>query len=387
MKIVKWLVLVLVLLVAVLAAGGFTWFKNYFAWGQQVLSQTSVSPVAHSVEVVATGLKVPWSVVFPNPDQIMVSERTGQIRLIDDGQLLAEPIYEFAEVIANGEGGLMSIALSPEFDQDRQLFACLVYAEGSTPKLKVVRLSYADGRLSDQQTVIDQIPAAQAHDGCRVRFGPDGKLYVTTGDALDKDLAQEVSQLNGKILRLNPDGSIPQDNPFPNSPVFSLGHRNPQGLDWHPVTGQLYATEHGPSIFDGPAGGDEVNLIEAGGNYGWPLVSHHRNQPGLIAPLTTFTPAEAPGSGSFYAGTVFPQWQNDYFIGALKGEGIIRIRFDQQNPTQILELEKVAGIEAGRVRDVVTGPDGLIYFTSSNQDGRGTIQPGDDKVYRLVPEN
>lgn len=362
------------------------WMKKYFAVGIEALQQSRISSVAYQVEPVITGLEVPWSVVFPSSSQMLISERPGRIRLSENQELVAEPIYTFSEVVASGEGGLMSLALSPTFDQDQLVYACLVYAERTIPKLKVVSLNFSDRTLTDQQTIIDQIPAAQFHDGCRIRFGLDGKLYVTTGDALDKALAQEVGRYNGKILRLNPDGSFPEDNPFPNSAVYSYGHRNPQGIDWHPETGHLYETEHGPSIFDGPAGGDEVNLIQPGGNYGWPLVSHDENQPGLIAPLTTFTPAEAPGSGSFYSGKVFPQWKNDFFIGALKGEGIIRIRFDQNNPSHIVELEKISKISVGRVRDVVEGPDGFIYFTTSNQDGRGTVQPGDDKVYRLVPE-
>jgi glucose/arabinose dehydrogenase len=174
--------------------------------------------------------------------------------------------------------------------------------------------------------VIDAIPSASNHAGCRLAFAPDGTLFVTAGDALQSQNAQDVSSLAGKnyvSIRMAVFRRIIL-SPIP--PVYSLGHRNPQGLDWDPDTGLLYATEHGPSGFDGAPGGDEINLIQAGGNYGWPLVSHEETLEGTIPPLITFTPAEAPAAAIFYSGGVFPQYAGDFFFGALRGEGLVRVR-------------------------------------------------------------
>lgn len=211
-------------------------------------------------------------------------------------------------------------------------------------------------------------------------------MYVSTGDARQKERAQDLGFLGGKILRLNADGTIPADNPIAGSPVYSYGHRNPQGFDWHPATGMLVATEHGPSGNDGPGGGDELNIIKANQNYGWPEISHKKAKAGMVSPLLEWTPAIAPASGMFYKGSIFPQFANNYFFGMLRGTGIVRVVFDEQNSEKVLKTEKLPGIEVGRVRDIVEGPDGYIYFTTSNRDGRGKANDGDDHIFRLVPK-
>lgn len=187
-------------------------------------------------------------------------------------------------------------------------------------------------------------------------------------------------------MRLNADGSIPSDNQFANSYVYSLGHRNSQGIDWYPGTNQLFSTEHGPSGFDGPPGGDEFNIIYPGKNYGWPEVSHEETDPKYIDPLIVFTPAEAPASGMFYSGTTFPQFTNNFFYGALRGEGIIRIQLDPDDITQVISYEKLDIGDLGRIREVAEGPDGFIYFSTSNTDGRGNPRPTNDTIYRIVPQ-
>lgn len=335
------------------------------------------------IEAVASGLDTPWDIVFTSPTRMLVTERPGQIRVVENGVLEKQPIHVFSEVVEKGEDGLMSLALDPNYPQNHFLYAAIAYADGQRLWLKVMRFVDAGDTLADSFMVIDRIPAAQYHSGCRIAFGPDGKLYITTGDATDGNLAQDLESLAGKILRINSDGTIPADNPFVGSAIWSYGHRNPQGLAWQPDTGILYETEHGPTVFDGPAGGDEVNVIERGGNYGWPLVSHEKSRAGMISPLLVFTPAEAPGSLMIYSGRVFPEWRGDLFFGALKGEGLMRIRLDESNPKQIASYGKLREVSFGRIRAVVEGPDGNIYFTTSNRDGRGQPSPLDDRIFRL----
>ncbi len=232
---------------------------------------TSATPTAvdFQVETVAEGLDTPWDLAFAPDGRIFFTERPGRLRVIEGGRLRPEPVATIPEVVERGEGGLLGLALDPDFAGNGHLYLYHTYS-GSDGGLRnrVVRYTLADRAgargLTEPRVILDDIPAAAIHNGGRIAFGPDGKLYVTTGDAAAPALAQDRDSLAGKILRLNPDGSVPDDNPFPGSPVYSYGHRNPQGLAWQPGTGQLYATEHGPSAHD------EVNLIAPGDNYGWP---------------------------------------------------------------------------------------------------------------------
>jgi aldose sugar dehydrogenase len=338
------------------------------------------------VQLVASGLDTPWAIVFTAPDRMLVTERPGQVRVIENGVLRDEPLSIFPEVVERGEDGAMAMTLDPEYVTNRFVYVAVAYGAGDRLVLKVVRLRDTGDRLIDPQAIVDGLPAARFHAGSRIAFGPDGKLYVTTGDATEKERAQDRSSLAGKVLRYNADGSIPADNPFPGSPIWSLGHRNSQGIAWHPETGRLYATEHGPSVIDGPAGGDEVNLIERGANYGWPLVSHEKRRAGTEAPLLTFTPAEAPASLMIYSGRVFPEWKGQLFFGALKGEGLMRLRLDPDDPKKIVAYGKLREVQYGRIRDVIEGPDGFIYFTTSNRDGRGRPGPVDDRIFRIRPK-
>ena len=336
------------------------------------------------IESVAEGLTVPWSIVFTSRDRILITERGGEIREIVGGELNPEPLMVFEDVSARGEAGLMGLTADPQYESNRYLYACYAYAGSSGSANRVVRLVDNVDSVSLDAVILDTLPSANNHAGCRVRFGPDGKLYVTNGDALEPSSAQYLNSMAGKILRINPDGSIPEDNPFRGSPVWSYGHRNPQGIDWQPESGLMYSTEHGPSGFDGPQGGDEINLIQAGGNYGWPLVSHDKVKEGTIAPIIQFTPAEAPASLSFYSSDVLPMFTGNLFFGALRGEGLVMIKLSDSDPSEIILVEKIIS-NFGRVRDVVQGPDGFIYFSTSNRDGRGRAQEGDDHIYRVVP--
>jgi glucose/arabinose dehydrogenase len=339
---------------------------------------------SYSIEIIAENLYVPWSIVFTGSNRILVTERNGSLRVIENGRLVDEPIHKFT-VVHEGEGGLMGLALDPEFIQNKLIYISYAYEKEGDVFVKIVRFKDDGTSLSEEKTLLDNIPGAGFHDGCRLRFGPDKKLYITTGDAGNRDAAQDISKLGGKILRINPDGSIPEDNPFHNSPVWSCGHRNPQGIDWYPGTDIMYETEHGPSGFDGPGGGDEVNIIEKGKNYGWPVVHHKMHKDGMEDPVLEFTPAIAPASGMFYRSDVIPEFKNNFFFGCLRGEGIMRVVVDEKEPAKVISFGMLKDVDFGRIRDIAEAPDGSIYFSTSNRDGRGSVRVGDDKIYRIRP--
>ena len=347
---------------------------------------TPTVPAATSwqVEEVARGLEVPWSIVFTSAERLLVSERPGRVREIVDGQLNPEALYTFSDVVTIEETGLMGMVLDPNYSENETLYACYTSQDANGMFDRVVRLIDNGDSLTLDGILLESIPAAKYHAGCRLGIGPDEKLYITSGDARVPSSAQDLDSLAGKILRVNLDGSIPADNPFPGSAVYSYGHRNPQGLAWQPGSGRLYAAEHGPSGSDGPGGGDEINLILPGANYGWPLVSHDATLEGTESPLIQFTPAVAPAAAMFYSGDVLPMFDGKFFFGALRGEGVVMVTIPAENPKSIEDVQWIVS-DVGRVREVTQSPDGLIYFTTSNQDGRGTYRAGGDRVYRIVP--
>lgn len=348
------------------------------------------SPQANTnfrVETVVGGLQVPWSIVWSPDGRLIFTERPGRVRVVENRKLRDQPLFTVPDVEPSGESGLMSIALHPQFASNHLLYLSYAYG-GNGVRVRVVRYRETPTGFVDRKVIIEDIPAAQFHAGCRVRFGPDGKLYVTTGDATRRELAQRLDSLAGKTLRLNDDGSVPSDNPFVGQAnarpeIWSYGHRNAQGMDWQPGSGLMFQTEHGPSGFDGPGGGDEVNIVEKGKNYGWPIIHHTESRNGLESPLLEYTPACAPASGTFYRGSVFPQFRGNFFFGCLRGERIIRVVL---NGRQVASQENLLSQKYGRIRDVAEGPDGLLYFSTSNRDGRGTPATDDDRIIRLVPE-
>jgi glucose/arabinose dehydrogenase len=338
------------------------------------------------VETVAENLAVPWAIAFAPDGRIFFTERPGRVRVIEQGRLRPEPLATIAEVASASEAGLMDMKLHPQFAQNRLLYLAYAYRAGDM-RVRVVRYQETGSGLSNPMVIIESIPAAENHAGCRLGFGPDGKLYVTTGDATDRRLAQRLDSLAGKTLRLNDDGSLPADNPFvgrqgARGEIWSFGHRNAQGMDWQPGTGLMFQTEHGPSGFDGPGGGDEVNIVEAGKNYGWPTVHHTESREGMVSPILVYTPAVAPASGTFYRGSAFPDYRGNLFFGCLRGRRIIRVVLDGR---RVVSQEDLLSDQYGRIREVAEGPDGAIYFSTSNRDGRGTAAASDDRILRLVP--
>lgn len=338
------------------------------------------------VETVATGLQVPWGFAFLPNRNLLFTERPGSVRIIENGKLRAEPVYTVPDVEQSSESGLMDISLHPNFSTNNFIYLAYAYDTGDT-KVKVVRYRFDGNRFLEPTVIIENIPAAPNHAGMRARFGPDGKLYVTTGDATDRNLAQQMNSLAGKTLRLNDDGTVPSDNPFLNQKdsrpeIWTLGHRNAQGLAWQPGSGLMFQTEHGPSGFDGPGGGDEVNIVEQGKNYGWPTIHHRETQAGLEPPLLEYTPACAPASGMFYNGSAFPAFKGNFFFGCLRGTRIIRVTLNGRN---VVSQENMLDDTFGRIREMAEGPDGYIYFSTSNRDGRGRPAAEDDRIMRLVP--
>ena len=359
--------------------------------GAGELAAAENGAVRFRVETVVGGLTVPWAIAFTSDGRMLFTERPGRVRVFENGKLRAEPLATIPDVEPTGESGLMGLALHPQFADNHLLYLAYAYRNANgEQRVRVVRFREAGTTLTDRKLIIEDIPAAQFHAGTRLRFGPDGKLYITTGDATTGEIAQQLNSLGGKTLRLNDDGSVPPDNPFVNQQgarpeIWTYGHRNSQGLDFQPGTNLMFQTEHGPSGFDGPGGGDEVNIVERGKNYGWPLIHHTQTRAGLEAPLLEYTPAVAPSGATFYRGTNpngFTQLKGNFFFACLRGETIIRVVLDGR---RVVSQERLLEHQYGRLRDVVEGPDGALYFATSNRDGRGSPARDDDRIMRLVP--
>ncbi len=338
-------------------------------------SVTSAAGQNYQVETVAEGLEVPWAIAFSPDGRIFVTERIGQLRVIENGNLNPEPIKILH--VGGFEGGLLGIALDPNFEENHHIYLYFTYNDFLSTFNKLSRFTESDNKLSDEKVLLDKIPGGPIHDGGRIKFGPDSTLYITTGEAGNPGLAQDLDSLGGKILRINSDGTIPDDNPFANSPVFSFGHRNPQGLDWDPETGKLVISEHGSRAHD------EVNVIESGKNYGWPDIVGDEKKLGLISPLLhTGDETWAPSGATFYNSDNIPEWENMYFIATLRGNHLRMLDLDL-NSNQVLSSEALFS-EFGRLRDASMGLDGNLYILTSNRDGRGSPASNDDRIFRIV---
>jgi glucose/arabinose dehydrogenase len=354
--------------------------------GAGEIESSAQTQSSFKVETVIPNLEIVWSIVWTPDGRMLFTERPGRVRVYENGRLRPQPLFVLPDVEPRGESGLMSIVLHPQFASNHLLYLSYAY-NSNGQKVRVARYRETPDGFVDRKVIIENIPAAQFHAGCRLRFGPDGKLYITTGDATDRQIAQQLSSLGGKTLRLNDDGTVPSDNPFvghsdARPEIWTYGNRNSQGIDFQPGTNLLWETEHGPSGFDGPGGGDEVNILERGKNYGWPVIHHRATHEGMESPILEYTPACAPGSGMFYLGSQFPQFKGNFFFGCLVGERIIRV---VTSGRQVVSQENLLERKYGRIRDVAEGPDGYIYFSTSNRDGRGSPASDDDRILRLVP--
>lgn len=321
------------------------------------------------VSVVAEDLEIPWEIVFLPDGDMLVTQRPGRIVRLGAGDRHA---FSVPDVRHAGEGGLMGLTLHPNFAGDPLLYVCLTAEGPDGLENRVERYRLGEAGLSDRTLILGGIPGAHFHDGCRLEFGPDGLLYVTTGDAGEPARAQNRESPAGKILRLTPDGEVPPGNPF-GSPIYSYGHRNPQGLTWD-ERGRLWSTEHGRSGF--ASGFDELNLIEPGANYGWPEIQGDEEAPGMLRPVVHSGPdyTWAPAGAAHHEGRIF--------FGGLRGEALYEARLGMGGSPQIrAHFHR----EFGRIRVVRVGPDGMLYFATSNRDNRGRIRSGDDKIVRVDP--
>jgi aldose sugar dehydrogenase len=320
------------------------------------------------VQVLAQNLDVPWAIDIAEDGRLFFTERTGSVMVVDkNGSLLSDPVA-YINVMQNGESGLLGLVLHPNFTENHLLYVYHTYSNNSDVLNKVLMLTENDNKIVESKVLIDNIPAAERNDGGRIKFGPDGKLYIATGDAQQPELAQDAGSLAGKILRLNSDGSIPEDNPFEGSPVYSYGHRNIQGLTWHPLSEGLYASEHGPE------GNDEINLIKPGSNYGWPIEDCNAEK--FEKPILCFNPAVAP-AGMTFAALDRLGYQNDILLATLKAQHIRLVDLESDVESNIL-----TGF--GRIRDIVEAADGSLYVATSNRDGRAVPSQNDDKILRII---
>lgn len=331
------------------------------------------------MSVVAQNLDTPWAIAFlPDPpdgeagNSILVTERQGTVRLVDGNGLQETPVATLSSVREISEGGLLGITIHPDFISNNYVYLYYTYAGDSNQTLnRVVRMTYVNGGLEDEQIIVDQIPGAPNHNGGRIKFGPDNFLYITTGDAQNPSLAQDVNSMAGKILRVTDSGAPAPGNPFENR-IYSYGHRNPQGIAWD-REGRLWSTEHGRSGV--LSGLDELNMIEPGKNYGWPTIQGDETRTGMETPkLNSGSITWAPAGADFVG--------NSLFFAGLRGQTLYEAIINRDE----ISLKEHFKTEFGRLREVILGPDNLLYITTSNQDGRGNPVLDDDKIIRLNPK-
>lgn len=343
-----------------------------------------------SVETVAKGLVHPWALTFLPDGRMLVTERPGRMRIVTTDGELSNPIEGVPEVFAQGQGGLLDVVLAPDFDSTGTIyFSYAEPREGGRNGTAVARARLVEGngapRLEELQVIFRQQPSYQAnvHFGSRIVIAPDGNLFVTLGERFQMQYAQDLSRHWGKVVRISPDGSVPQDNPFvgredARPEIWSYGNRNPQAAALHPETGELWIVDHGPR------GGDEVNVVRKGLNYGWPVINYGRHysgqdipeeREGMEQPLYYWDPSIAPSGMAFYTSDRAPQWRGNLFVGALAGRHLARLVLDGEEVTA--EEQLLTDLNE-RIRDVEQGPDGAIYVAIDSANGR---------IVRVTPRN
>lgn len=334
---------------------------------------------AFKVVVLIEGLDHPWGLAFLPEGRLLVTERSGRLRLVNEGRLDPRPIEGLPAISSYGQGGLLDVALHPDFARNRLVYLSYAAAGPGGFGTEVARGRLADHRLENMEVVFRALPKFDGgrHFGSRLVFGTDGLLYISLGDRGHRPNGQDLSTHPGSIIRVRDDGSVPQDNPFVDKSgarpeIFTYGNRNVQGMTLEPGTGKVWAHEHGPQ------GGDELNVLRAGTNYGWPIITYGRNygigtkigegtrKKGMAQPVLHWTPSIAPSGMSFYDGDRFPGWKGNLFVGSLKFEYLARLELDGE---RVVHQERLIEGVIGRIRDVRRGPDGFIYLLSDERDG------------------
>jgi len=331
-----------------------------------------------------SGLDTPWEILWGPDNYLWFTERKGTVSRLNPGNGQRNVILTIPDVFEYGEGGLLGMALHPDFQNDPAVYLVYNYTSGSSIKERLVKYNWNGSELTNAETLIENISANSYHNGSRLVFGPDGKLYMSTGDAGNTSNSQNMNSLSGKILRINQDGSIPADNPFPDSYIWALGLRNTQGLVFSPE-GILYGSEHGPDT------DDEINLLEQGRNYGWPSVAGFCNLPSettfctennVREPLAAWTPTLAVAGLVYYNHTDIPEWQHSLLMTSLKAGKLVSLKLSADGLSVISQDEWFVN-HYGRLRDVCISPGGSLYIAVSNRDGRGTPRPGDDRIVEI----
>ena len=319
------------------------------------------NPTTNELTVVASDLDAPWSIQKAG-ESFYISERDGAIVTIADGEVTRQPVQLERELAAQSEAGFMGFVLAPDFEESQEAYAYYTYQGGDGTYNRIVKLELADNEWQETGVLLDDIPSGNLHAGGRLAIGPDDKLYATVGDIYEEQLAQTTDSLNGKILRLELDGSVPSDNPLEDSYVYSYGHRNPQGLTWL-SDGIFYASEHGSQA------NDEINHIEAGKNYGWPIIEGDETNADME------TPVAHSGSSETWAPSGVATDDDYLYIAALRGNAVLKMNLEDHTIEPIVS-------DVGRIRDVIVDGD-YLYFISNNTDGRGNPSEDDDKLYRI----
>ncbi|MDX1594278.1 MAG: PQQ-dependent sugar dehydrogenase [Gammaproteobacteria bacterium] len=344
-------------------------------------SQGVADPTAERFRIVtlAEGLEHPWGMAFLPDGRILITERPGRLRLYADGRLDPRPISGLPPIAQHGQGGLLDVALHPDFEANRLVYLSFAQRDADGVGTSVGRARLDDHRLVAPQKLFDLLPRSGTgrHFGSRLVFDGEGHLFITLGDRGERDRAQDLGDHAGSVIRITPDGHVPRDNPFVDRPgarpeIFSYGHRNIQGAALHPRTGELWTHEHGPQ------GGDEINIVRPGRNYGWPVITYGKeyvtgfeigdtHREGMEQPLHYWVPSIAPSGMAFYTGDKFPDWQGDLFVGSLKFELLVRLELDGG---KVVEETRLLEDRLGRIRDVETGPDGYLYLLTDEPDGK-----------------
>ncbi|MCP4993647.1 MAG: PQQ-dependent sugar dehydrogenase [Gammaproteobacteria bacterium] len=362
------------------------WSSSQLSASQKLTPQL-IDDGPFQVVKIVDGLEHPWGMAFLPDGRILVTERPGRLRIVEQGRLDPQPISGLPSIAAEGQGGLLDVVLHPDYQNSGWLYLSYVTEGDGGMGTEVIRARLDGGQLKDTERLftLDRKTTSGRHFGSRLVFDRQGYLYITVGERGDRPRAQNLDDQAGSVIRLHDDGRIPDDNPFVGSAsgkpeIFSYGHRNPQGMALHPESGAVWSHEHGPQ------GGDEINIIHPGLNYGWPVITYGVNygwgtqigegteKPGMAQPLYYWVPSIAPSGMSFYHGDHFPQWRNSLFVGSLKFQQLVRLELAGE---RVVKEERFLSGKLGRIRDVRSGPDGYLYLLTDASNGG---------LYRLEPK-